>query len=189
MLSTCIAEHPYLDTSSTMTDTIPVAPTSPKSRQIPRGGRRRGGSGQENSGFRNGNQRAHDLRGGRGDRTGRNRGRGDLGHSSSMPDAHFRTSSGQRPNNPFDGSRIDDPANAERLDSSQTSSHDVGQPKNPIEEGEVCFICASSIEHLSIAPCNHQTCHICALRLRALYKKRDCAYCKVSNVKFRPYVK
>lgn len=46
------------------------------------------------------------------------------------------------------------------------------------EEGEVCFICASPIEHTSIAPCNHQTCHICALRLRALYKTRACAHCR-----------
>ncbi|KAL2421242.1 E3 ubiquitin-protein ligase hel2 [Exophiala dermatitidis] len=46
------------------------------------------------------------------------------------------------------------------------------------EDGEVCFICASTIEHISIAPCNHQTCHICALRLRALYKTRACAHCR-----------
>jgi hypothetical protein len=46
------------------------------------------------------------------------------------------------------------------------------------EEGEECFICASPIEHTSIAPCNHQTCHICALRLRALYKTRACAHCR-----------
>lgn len=42
----------------------------------------------------------------------------------------------------------------------------------------MCFICASKIEHISIAPCNHQTCHICALRLRALYKTRACAHCR-----------
>jgi E3 ubiquitin-protein ligase ZNF598 len=42
----------------------------------------------------------------------------------------------------------------------------------------VCFICASPIDHTAIAPCNHQTCHICALRLRALYKTRACAHCR-----------
>ena len=51
------------------------------------------------------------------------------------------------------------------------------------DEGEVCFICASPVVYHSIAPCNHQTCHICALRLRALYKTRACAHCRVSLVK------
>jgi len=48
-------------------------------------------------------------------------------------------------------------------------------------EAEVCFICASEVEHNSVAPCNHRTCHICALRLRALYKTRACAHCRVGN--------
>ena len=54
------------------------------------------------------------------------------------------------------------------------------------EEAEVCFICASPIEHTSIAPCNHQTCHICSLRLRALYKTRACAHCRVSLLTVGP---
>ena len=45
-------------------------------------------------------------------------------------------------------------------------------------EAEVCFICASPAVHNSVAPCNHRTCHICALRLRALYKTRACAHCR-----------
>ncbi len=45
-------------------------------------------------------------------------------------------------------------------------------------ETEVCFICASPVIHNSVAPCNHRTCHICALRLRALYKTRACAHCR-----------
>ena len=51
---------------------------------------------------------------------------------------------------------------------------------NPDEdvEAEVCFICASPVVHNSVAPCNHRTCHICALRLRALYKTRACAHCR-----------
>ena len=47
------------------------------------------------------------------------------------------------------------------------------------DDGEICFICASRGEHTSISPCNHRTCHICALRLRALYKNRACAHCRV----------
>ena len=53
-------------------------------------------------------------------------------------------------------------------------------------EAEVCFICASSVVHNSVAPCNHRTCHICALRLRALYKTKACAHCRVSRPK-TPY--
>jgi hypothetical protein len=45
----------------------------------------------------------------------------------------------------------------------------------------VCFICANPVAHHSIAPCNHTTCHICGLRMRALYKTKDCAHCRVSS--------
>lgn len=45
-------------------------------------------------------------------------------------------------------------------------------------EGELCFICASPVSHYSVAPCNHRTCHICSLRLRALYKTKACAHCR-----------
>ncbi|KAK3990921.1 E3 ubiquitin-protein ligase hel2 [Cladorrhinum sp. PSN332] len=52
------------------------------------------------------------------------------------------------------------------------------------DDAEVCFICANPISHHSIAPCNHVTCHICALRLRALYKSKDCPHCRTPA----PYV-
>ncbi|TAQ91303.1 hypothetical protein B7494_g272 [Chlorociboria aeruginascens] len=48
-------------------------------------------------------------------------------------------------------------------------------------EAEVCFICASTVVHISVAPCNHRMCHICALRMRALYKGRDCPHCRTSG--------
>ena len=54
------------------------------------------------------------------------------------------------------------------------------EPDQEDVEAEVCFICASPVVHNSVAPCNHRTCHICALRLRALYKSRACAHCRVS---------
>ena len=47
-------------------------------------------------------------------------------------------------------------------------------------EVELCFICAEPVKLYSVAPCEHRTCHICAIRLRALYKKTDCTFCKVS---------
>lgn len=55
------------------------------------------------------------------------------------------------------------------------------------EDGEeVCFICASRVAHHSVGPCNHRTCHICALRMRALYKDVNCAHCRVSPHALRP---
>lgn len=55
-----------------------------------------------------------------------------------------------------------------------------GDTETDADDGEVCFICASRVEHTSVSPCNHRTCHICALRLRALYKTKACAHCRVS---------
>jgi hypothetical protein len=55
-----------------------------------------------------------------------------------------------------------------------------GEKEGDEVEAEVCWICASPIVHESIAPCNHRTCHICCLRMRALYKDKNCAHCRVS---------
>jgi len=49
-------------------------------------------------------------------------------------------------------------------------------------EGELCFICASPVQHTAVAPCNHRSCHICSLRLRALYKTKTCAHCRVCDI-------
>ncbi|KAG9005735.1 hypothetical protein FRB94_001301 [Tulasnella sp. JGI-2019a] len=43
---------------------------------------------------------------------------------------------------------------------------------------DVCWICAEKIKYFSISECNHTTCHVCALRLRALYKRQECTFCK-----------
>lgn len=47
------------------------------------------------------------------------------------------------------------------------------------DDAEVCFICANPIKYTSVAPCNHKSCHVCALRMRALYKNKDCPHCRV----------
>ncbi|KAL1956144.1 hypothetical protein VTO42DRAFT_7579 [Malbranchea cinnamomea] len=56
-----------------------------------------------------------------------------------------------------------------------------GENDEEAEDGEVCFICASRVEHIAVAPCNHRTCHICSLRLRALYKTKACAHCRTES--------
>ncbi|KAI9477923.1 MAG: hypothetical protein EXX96DRAFT_636421, partial [Benjaminiella poitrasii] len=52
------------------------------------------------------------------------------------------------------------------------------------EEGddeELCFICTEPVVTYAVGPCDHRTCHKCTLRLRALYKTRNCAYCKIEQ--------
>ena len=46
------------------------------------------------------------------------------------------------------------------------------------DEAEICFICAEPVRLFSLPPCNHRVCHICSMRLRALWKKRECTFCK-----------
>lgn len=48
------------------------------------------------------------------------------------------------------------------------------------DDEDVCWICAEPIKLYSLGPCNHRTCHICAIRLRALYKVQECTFCKAS---------
>jgi hypothetical protein len=44
----------------------------------------------------------------------------------------------------------------------------------------VCWICAEPVKYYSTSECDHRTCHVCTLRLRALYKKTECTFCKAS---------
>ena len=67
-----------------------------------------------------------------------------------------------------------------RAQAQTTAGEESTEEQEEDVEAEVCFICASTVVHNCVAPCNHRTCHICALRLRALYKTRACAHCRVS---------
>lgn len=43
-----------------------------------------------------------------------------------------------------------------------------------------CVVCREPIKHFLLGPCNHRhVCHMCGLRLRALYQTTSCPYCKV----------
>ncbi|KAJ7043030.1 hypothetical protein C8F04DRAFT_1218783 [Mycena alexandri] len=46
------------------------------------------------------------------------------------------------------------------------------------DEVALCWICAEPVKYYAVSECNHRTCHVCSLRLRALYKKNDCTFCK-----------
>ncbi|KAI0707806.1 hypothetical protein C8Q76DRAFT_746412 [Earliella scabrosa] len=47
-----------------------------------------------------------------------------------------------------------------------------------VDDSTLCWICAEPVKYWSVSECNHRTCHVCALRLRALYKKLECTFCK-----------
>lgn len=127
-------------------------------------------------------------------RGGRRRGRGGAAPPG-RGDSQQNIGDGERRSKPRTrgGGRGGGDAGRQTRSTDQTNNHDT-QPskatitvtKKPVEaatddadDGEVCFICASAVEHTSVSPCNHRTCHICALRLRALYKNKACAHCRV----------
>ncbi|KAG8217953.1 hypothetical protein J3R82DRAFT_6124 [Butyriboletus roseoflavus] len=64
--------------------------------------------------------------------------------------------------------------------SSTANNANAGAAANEDEDATaaVCWICAEPVKYYSLSACNHRTCHVCALRLRALYKKLECTFCK-----------
>lgn len=134
-------------------------------------------------------------------RNGRGRGRGRGAHSGSEgldqsnPRGRGRgghqAGRGRGRGNREGGSRSDRPSEKGKgpiASSGETQHAPVAltkppaiQPAADAEEGEVCFICASPVQHTAVAPCNHRTCHICSLRLRALYKTKTCAHCRTES--------
>ncbi|KAK8175734.1 zinc finger protein [Phyllosticta citrichinensis] len=119
---------------------------------------------------------------GRGGRRG-GRGRGNNGGRSD----NTRTAATEEPAN-ASGPNAHRGNFGSQLTQPPTSQEDIGKKgKKPKQDGEedpeaeICFICASPVVHQSIAPCNHRTCHICSLRLRALYKNKACAHCRTPS--------
>lgn len=159
-------------------------PISPRENQTFHRDRRRGAPGRGVNAAENGSESGAGFRGGRSSRG--TRGRGQSNHNR-VP--HANAASGPRSRLPPGPSSDVMNAAASSTDARlvpkqerhETPSHGSTNALEDSPEGEVCFICASTIEHTSIAPCNHQTCHICSLRLRALYKNRACAHCRVSK--------
>lgn len=136
-----------------------------------RGGRSRAGGGRGRGGSRQAQNEGEPHRGGRNGRGG-GRGRGDrtegMQHTHAMDASDLTT----------------------RLSKVAASEAPVAlTPKtageNEEDEEEVCFLCASDISFLAVPPCNHWTCHVCALRMRALMGNKACSYCKVSDFLLR----
>ncbi|TCD70278.1 hypothetical protein EIP91_004179 [Steccherinum ochraceum] len=112
-----------------------------------------------------GNNRGRGKGGNRGGRGG-NRGRGG---------SHIRQpqSSGQEENVKLE---LTSPT-VEETPAAAVNGAATTQTEEEADEA-VCWICAEPVKYYSISQCNHRTCHVCALRLRALYKKLDCTFCK-----------
>ena len=101
-------------------------------------------------------------------------GRGGRGGAKSAPVSTHTVSCSSAPPNSLTSAAgekndQDDPAVQTQTDSQQDDS----------QEQDLCWICAEPIKYYAVSECNHRTCHVCALRLRALYKKLDCTFCKV----------
>ncbi|KAF9425296.1 hypothetical protein BGZ76_003328 [Entomortierella beljakovae] len=57
----------------------------------------------------------------------------------------------------------------------------VSEAVNDDKEEHSCYICTENIVIFAVSDCNHRTCHLCSLRLRALYKTKNCAFCKADQ--------
>lgn len=142
-----------------MADNPPAAPES--SGQGRGGGRRRGRGGASLSGRTDPSHNSSDGAS-RGSRSRGRGGKGSGGRDKEQSTVGSRNNETQPP-----------------LNTATVGTKQVAAATDDADDGEVCFICASKVEHTSVSPCNHRTCHICALRLRALYKSKGCAHCRV----------
>ncbi|KAG5931477.1 hypothetical protein E4U60_006052 [Claviceps pazoutovae] len=134
---------------------------------VPQSGR--GGDGGPRG---RGRGRGRGNSGGRGRRGGKAAGRGNAvqdGNTTSHSGVSADTAA------PDEAAR---PARAIMLKQQTQAAAAAAAADKEDDDADVCFICANPIAYHSIAPCNHATCHICGLRMRALYKTKDCAHCR-----------
>ncbi|KAF5364596.1 hypothetical protein D9758_005587 [Tetrapyrgos nigripes] len=104
---------------------------------------------------------------GRGGNRGKGRGRG--GSRGGGSQGHTDTKGKEPVAEPVTEAIVDPNPNE------QTEKEDE-QPST--DDRDSCWICAEPVKYWSVSQCNHRTCHVCALRLRALYKKMECTFCK-----------
>lgn len=180
--------------------------SNPTQRNNRRGGGRNGGE----AGGDSSNAGRESGRGGR----NRGRGRGGGGRGGSRGDSQQAPGDGTEASNSNSNSNGNSNGNRRRGGGRGRGAHHAGNDgdtpaeprtsqKDPIllstqqsnapgdagddgddDDAEVCFICANPVIHHAVAPCNHVTCHICALRMRALYRTKDCPHCRTPA----PYV-
>ena len=71
------------------------------------------------------------------------------------------------------------PQSPETEDKEEPKVADAAEAADAEGEDAVYWICAEPVKYYALSECGHRTCHVCALRLRALYKKTECTFCKV----------
>ncbi|CAN9363920.1 unnamed protein product [Alternaria alternata] len=143
--------------------------------QVPASPQRRGGRGRGRSrGGNGGAEDGHDSFGGRGRGRGgfQSRGRGRGNRDGAGGRGGHAPEKGKAPAIEAEESGQAPPALAKP---------NLQQSDNEDDDAEVCFICASPVQHTAVAPCNHRTCHICSIRMRALYKTKACAHCRTES--------
>ena len=112
------------------------------------------------------------------------RGQGRRGRSrggNNTQDAPINRGSNNRNNRTKEKNvNLDDDIPSKREPAEQESTTIIAAPPSSTDgDSDVCWICAEPVKYYSLSECNHRTCHVCAIRLRALYKKTDCTFCKV----------
>ena len=170
----------YLMASTTQITAAPL--NNPQTR----GGGQRGGRGTR-GGYQEGRYNAHEHGGQRGGRRGYRGSRGQQAglnsnqHTRRIPNSTLLPAPSIPPPPGLGGGGSFGERPAEDASTTKGEGEVRMEPGGEVDvEAEVCFICASPVEHNCVAPCNHRTCHICALRMRALYKKTECTHCRVS---------
>ncbi|KAF3940199.1 hypothetical protein ABW19_dt0204202 [Dactylella cylindrospora] len=136
------------------------------------GGNRRGGRGSADLTNENGRPIDSESRRGRGGR-GRGGERGGRG-------GQFRGNQGHS-QQPRDANESSAPVASTMEAATNNAPAEAKDGSSDEENEDICFICANPIQYHSIAPCNHMTCHICALRMRALYKTKQCPHCRTES--------
>ncbi|OZJ05237.1 hypothetical protein BZG36_02291 [Bifiguratus adelaidae] len=99
-----------------------------------------------------------------------NRGRGGRDKKSSRGESARKADASSRPRSDFKNGNGEKPSVLVK----QEQESELAEDENAVH----CFICTEPIAIFAVGECNHRTCHLCSLRLRALYKTRHCAYCK-----------
>lgn len=106
---------------------------------------------------------------------GASRARGNRGRGGSNRGANRGTRGNAKPFEPAERKE----AEAEKIAENAVAAAPAADDDD--DDTDVCWICAEPVKYYGLPECNHRTCHVCALRLRALYKKMDCTFCKVSK--------
>jgi hypothetical protein len=100
----------------------------------------------------------------------------------SPPQKNSRSSGNvSRHSNHPSASRREPPPPTSSASAKANEMNSAGDVQEGQSDEELCFICAEPVKYFSVSECDHRTCHICALRLRILYKRMDCTFCKASS--------